>query len=85
MTNNYKVIAVNDDESCCDLCGKTNLSKVVWLACEEWGGDSNPRPVGTDCAGKLLNLKAKTPKVIRGVLRDCLIYTQGFVPKDVRA
>jgi len=37
MTANWKVLGVNNDQTTCDLCGKSNLRKVVVLENVETG------------------------------------------------
>lgn len=58
----YKVKGVNQDMDVCDLCGKCNLKKVVWLAEINSQGEEvgDPFAVGTDCASKLLTGRKNT-------------------------
>lgn len=50
----YKTVAVTDQKTTCELCGKTGLRKTIVLVHGE-NGDQFIH-VGSECAGKLLNL-----------------------------
>lgn len=50
MATEYKVLGVNDDKDFCSCCGKTGLSKVVWMEDNRTGEVSH---FGIVCASKL--------------------------------
>lgn len=53
----FKVYGINDDTDTCEVCGKTNLKKVVWLMPLDAEGNevaASPMPVGCDCAGRMM-------------------------------
>ena len=53
----YKVYGINDDTDTCEVCGKTNLKRVIWLMPLDAEGNevaAQPMPVGTDCAGRMM-------------------------------
>ena len=52
----YAVLGVNQDQDVCDVCGKTNLKKVVWFSELNSQGEKvgNPFCTGVDCAAKLM-------------------------------
>ena len=35
MNNRFKVLGINDDRDFCEICGKVELKKVVWLEDKE--------------------------------------------------
>ena len=51
MTGSWKILGINDDTHTCELCGKTNLKKVVVLENSE---TFEEKRVGCDCAGYLI-------------------------------
>lgn len=52
----YEILGINQDESHCACCGKSNLNRVVWLKDQE----GNINHYGTTCAGRLIgNTKVK--------------------------
>ncbi|MCP4355100.1 MAG: hypothetical protein GY793_05615 [Proteobacteria bacterium] len=55
----YKYMGKNEDDTYCELCGKTNLKSVVWLLEEN---DSEPKAYGTTCAAKLMRITTKEAK-----------------------
>ena len=50
----YALLAVNDEESVCAVCGKPELKRVMWLRDVENGEE--PFAVGTTCGAKLLGI-----------------------------
>ena len=54
----YGLVAINDEESVCSVCGKVELKRVMWLVAlspedgTSWDGE--PFPVGTTCGAKML-------------------------------
>ena len=54
----WKIKAINEDQAVCDLCGKENLKRVVWLENEE----GEVIATGTVCASKLLKIPVKAQK-----------------------
>ena len=51
----WKVKGVNDDTDTCELCGKTNLKRVVWMApLSSDGEEGGVQAIGRCCAAKLL-------------------------------
>lgn len=61
----YSLIAVNEDATQCEFCGKTHLQRVMWI--KENGTDGDPFPVGTTCGAKLLK---KTASKINTVINN---------------
>lgn len=61
--NDYNILGVNDDRDYCELCGKTNIARVVWLENKETG---QVQHLGTSCAAKLLSgsKKVKNQKIV---------------------
>lgn len=52
----YIVKGINDDQDYCELCGRKDLKKVVWLAAVlEDGSEGGLIHAGCDCAAKLLS------------------------------
>lgn len=47
MESTYKVLSVNDTKDFCECCGKTGLSRVVWIENIETG---EVKHFGTTCA-----------------------------------
>lgn len=67
MSKRYKIVAVNDEQDVCTICGKTNLKRVAWIV--ELDADGNAigdaQAVGMDCAGRMMGWSsAKTRKQI---------------------
>ena len=50
MTKRYLILGINADSSVCDVCGKTGLSRVVWLEDRE---SCQIFAAGTTCSAKL--------------------------------
>jgi hypothetical protein len=50
----YKMIAINDDTSTCECCGKSNLKRVVTIENVETGEVVR---YGVDCAAKAMKIK----------------------------
>ena len=53
----YRVYGINDDTDTCEVCGKTNLKRVVWMMPLDSEGNevaAQPMPVGTDCASRMM-------------------------------
>ena len=50
----YSLLAVNDEESVCAVCGKEHLRKVMWL--RDVVNGEEPFAVGTTCGAKLLGI-----------------------------
>jgi hypothetical protein len=75
MTKQYKLKGINGDSDTCELCGKTNLKKVMWLA--ELDPDGNELgfvfAVGTTCGAKKLGLSTES-KAISGQAISNLAY-----------
>ena len=61
----YRIMAVNDEEDTCSICGRTNLKQVAWVV--EFDADGNAvsdaSPVGTTCAAKLARIRTATKTV----------------------
>ncbi len=53
MNNRFKVLGINDDRDFCEICGKVELKKVVWL--EEY------KKINKEII-KLIDSKPKTQK-----------------------
>ncbi len=60
MTNQkrYGLKAVNDEATVCELCGKQELKKVMWIVELFEDGESGAFPVGTTCGAKMLKQTA---------------------------
>ena len=56
MSKRFKVIGTNDDQTWCDICGKTELKRVVWFEDLETG---EVLAAGTTCAAKVQGKKTK--------------------------
>lgn len=54
-----KIIAITDETSTCECCGKTNLKKVIVMQTE----DGSIVRYGTDCAAKAQGKKSAAVKV----------------------
>src|SRR5688572_10141384 len=54
-----KILAITDETSTCECCGKTNLKKVVVLQKE----DGSVVRYGTDCAARAQGRKSNAVKV----------------------
>lgn len=52
----YFLVAVNDEESTCAVCGRVELKRVMWIRDAEAGEE--PFAVGTTCGAKLLRIPA---------------------------
>lgn len=52
----YFLVAVNDEESTCAVCGRVELKRVMWIRDAEAGLE--PFAVGTTCGAKLLGIPA---------------------------
>lgn len=59
----FKVLGTNDDKNYCEICGKIELKKVVWIENIETGEIFH---AGINCAAKKLNTNSKniTKKII---------------------
>jgi len=55
MNNRFKVLGINDDRDFCEICGKVELKKVVWLEDKETGEIFH---AGVNCAAKKMSVKA---------------------------
>ena len=57
----FKVMGINGDEDFCSCCGKTGLSKVVWLAPldPDGGVSGEAAPYGTTCAAYKLRITSE--------------------------
>lgn len=47
----YTILAITDENTCCDCCGKTNLKKTVLIQIN----DEQPLWYGTSCAAMIMN------------------------------
>jgi hypothetical protein len=56
MSKEWKVLGINSDETVCDVCGKENLKRVVWLQSSETGETVK---AGTTCAALLQKITVK--------------------------
>jgi hypothetical protein len=56
----FKILGINSDADFCSICGKQDLSRVVWIDWCDPDGNPNgyPQPVGSVCAGKLRRQQA---------------------------
>ena len=61
MTRQYKLKGINDDHDTCEICGKTELKRVMWLVEVSEDGDeiTEAFPAGLICGAKLLGIKSK--------------------------
>ena len=59
MSKLYTVKGINDDQDTCDICGKENLKRVVWLEDTE---TLELIACGTTCAAKLQGIKVAEQK-----------------------
>lgn len=57
MSKKFALKAINDDYDTCSCCGRDHLKRVAWLVEKGEDGDvlSDPFPVGTTCAAKMLS------------------------------
>jgi len=55
----YEIIGINADQDVCDVCGKQELQKVVWLENLE---TQEVIACGTSCAAKLRKIKTSIQK-----------------------
>jgi len=55
----WKILGINDDQSTCDLCGKSELKRVVWLENTE---TQEVMALGTTCAAKMQKITVKVQK-----------------------
>lgn len=54
----HKLKAINSDHDTCEICGKTNLKKVMWIAeLDADGTEMEPFAAGTTCGAKILGVK----------------------------
>lgn len=62
----YRVKGINDDESTCMHCGKSNLKKVVWLAILDSDGQTEGEVicVGVDCAASMMRMKGSRATLV---------------------
>lgn len=84
----FKVYGVNDDTDTCEVCGKTNLKKVVWLMpLDEEGNElaATPMPVGVDCAGRMLGWSFSRRKAESKLLEMLNETKKTAVSKAIRA
>lgn len=90
MAKQYKLKGINDDYDTCEVCGKTNLKRVMWLVEISEDGDeiTEAFPAGTMCGAKLLGLRlrseAKVNRKIDEIAREQVAAAQrkimdGFV------
>ena len=57
MNKQYKLRGINDDHNTCEVCGKTNLKKVMWLSEITKDGEVlDPFAAGTTCGSKMLGI-----------------------------
>lgn len=57
MSKQYKLRGINDDHNTCEVCGKTNLKKVMWLSeIAEDGNILDPFAAGTTCGSRMLGI-----------------------------
>lgn len=72
MTKQYKLKGLNDDHDTCEICGKTNLKRVMWLVeineDEEEIGEAFA--AGTTCGAKKLGLKQRSEVKISQKLQE---------------
>ena len=56
MTQQYALVAINDEEQVCQFCGKVDLKKVMWLVNVDADGNKHGEAfaVGTTCGAKML-------------------------------
>lgn len=59
MDKKFVLKGVNDDETTCDICGKVELKRVMWIVEVDADGNevSEPFHCGTTCGAKLMNHK----------------------------
>jgi len=55
--DNWQILGINGDQDFCDVCGKVELSKVVWLENTETG---EIKAAGTTCAARMLGRRNPT-------------------------
>jgi hypothetical protein len=53
----WVILGINGDQDFCDVCGKVELSKVVWLENTETG---EIKAAGTTCAARMLGRRNPT-------------------------
>jgi hypothetical protein len=73
MTKKYAYKGTNNDKESCDICGRTNLKKVMWLAeLDESGNElGHVIAVGTTCGATLLDYSNKDfAKAIKSAAQD---------------
>ena len=57
MGKQYKLRGINDDHNTCEVCGKTNLKKVMWISEVTQDGETlDPFAAGTTCGANLLGV-----------------------------
>ena len=56
MTQKFRIVGVNDDQTTCLLCGREELKRVVWLVALDADGnpEGTPGHYGTSCAARML-------------------------------
>lgn len=59
MNKRYEILAINDEQSTCVVCGKIELKRVVWMKDQETGEILH---VGTSCAANLQKISVKAQK-----------------------
>ena len=50
----FLLVAVNDEESTCAVCGRVELKRVMWI--RDAASGEEPFAVGTTCGAKLLGI-----------------------------
>lgn len=72
MTKQYKLRGINADHDTCEICGKTNLKKVMWLVeLDPDGGElGQPFAAGTTCGAKLLGLRQRNEAKISRTISE---------------
>jgi len=75
MSSNYVLKGINDDYDTCELCGKTGLKRVMWLAPINEDGEeiADPGAYGTTCGAKLLGLRIRSKAKIENKVYEMLI------------
>ena len=54
----WTIKGINDEKDFCELCGKTELKRVVWMM----NDDGELKHVGTSCAAKMAGFTVKEQK-----------------------
>jgi len=75
MTKQYTLKGINEDHDTCEVCGKTDLQKVMWLSEIDSDGNESGDPIaaGTTCGAKLLGLRLRSHKKIQSAVKDIAI------------